>query len=208
MSRIISAFVLSLALVSPASAQSTAINGTLEGTVKDAQGAVLPGVTVTVANIDTGDQRVVVTNERGLYRAPLLSLGTYRIIAELQGFKKFEQTGVSLRAGQTAVIDIGLTVGALAETILVTADAPLIDLAKIEQGRTLSEQEIKTLPLTSRNPYASRCCSRASSVLKPTSSGCPALPPTARCCASTTRWTAATTRRRIAPACARCRCRK
>lgn len=153
MLRILSAFVLSLALVSPALAQSTAINGTLEGTVKDDQGAVLPGVTVTVSNLDTGDQRVVVTNERGLYRAPLLSLGTYRVVAELQGFKKFEQTGVSLRAGQTAVIDIALTVGAISETVLVTADSPLIDLAKIEQGRTLSEQEIKTLPLTSRNPY-------------------------------------------------------
>ncbi len=153
MFRIITAFVLSLALVSPALAQSTAINGTLEGTVTDDQGAVLPGVTVTVSNLDTGDQRVVVTNERGLYRAPLLSLGTYRVSAELQGFKKFEQTGVSLRAGQTAVIDVALTVGALAETITVTADAPLVDLAKIEQGRTLSEAEIKTLPLTSRNPY-------------------------------------------------------
>ena len=153
MLRIITAFVLSLALVSPALAQSTAINGTIEGTVKDDQGAVLPGVTVTVANLDTGDQRVVVTNERGLYRAPLLSLGTYRVVAELQGFKKFEQTGVSLRAGQTAVIDLSLTVGAIAETVLVTADSPLIDLARIEQGRTLSEEEIKTLPLTSRNPY-------------------------------------------------------
>src|SRR5688572_11428662 len=124
MFRISTAFILSLAIVlSPAFAkastsakasadrsagQSTAINGTLEGTVKDDQGALLPGVTVTVTNIDTGEQRVVVTNESGLYRAPLLSLGTYRISAELQGFKKFEQTGVSLRAGQTAVIDVSL----------------------------------------------------------------------------------------------------
>jgi hypothetical protein len=153
MLRTLTAFLLSIAIGSAAFAQSTAINGTIEGTVKDEQGALLPGVTVTVTNIDTGDQRVVVTNESGLYRAPLLSLGTYRVAAELQGFKKFEQTGVSLRAGQTAVIDVGLSVGALAETITVTADAPLIDLAKIEQGRTLSEQEIKTLPLTSRNPY-------------------------------------------------------
>jgi len=153
MLRTLTAFLLSLALASPAFAQSTAINGTIEGTVKDDQGAVLPGVTITVSNIDTGDSRVVITNERGLYRAPLLSLGTYRVGAELQGFKKFEQTGVSLRAGQTAVIDVNLTVGALAETVLVTADAPLVDLAKIEQGRTLSEAEIKTLPLTSRNPY-------------------------------------------------------
>jgi hypothetical protein len=153
MLRTFSAFILSLALGTAAFAQSTAINGTIEGTVKDEQGALLPGVTVTVTNIDTGDQRVVVTNESGLYRAPLLSLGTYRVGAELQGFKKFEQTGVSLRAGQTAVIDVALSVGALAETITVTADAPVIDLAKIEQGRTLSEAEIKTLPLTSRNPY-------------------------------------------------------
>jgi hypothetical protein len=153
MLRIFTAFILSLAIGSAAFAQSTAINGTIEGTVKDEQGALLPGVTVTVTNIDTGDQRVVVTNESGLYRAPLLSLGTYRVGAELQGFKKFEQTGVSLRAGQTAVIDVALSVGAVAETITVTADAPLVDLAKIEQGRTLSEAEIKTLPLTSRNPY-------------------------------------------------------
>jgi hypothetical protein len=153
MLRIVSALILSLAVGSTALAQSTAINGTLEGTVKDEQGALLPGVTVTVTNLDTGEQRVVVTNERGLYRAPLLSLGTYRVAAELQGFKKFEQTGVSLRAGQTAVIDVSLAVGEVAETITVTADAPLVDLAKIEQGRTLSEAEVKTLPLTSRNPY-------------------------------------------------------
>jgi hypothetical protein len=153
MLRTFSAFILSLAIGTAAFAQSTAINGTIEGTVKDTQGALLPGVTVTVTNIDTGDQRVVVTNENGLYRAPLLSLGTYRVAAELQGFKKFEQTGVSLRAGQTAVIDVSLSVGAVAETITVTADSPLVDLAKIEQGRTLTEAEIKTLPLTSRNPY-------------------------------------------------------
>jgi hypothetical protein len=149
----LSAFILGLAIASSALAQSTAINGTIEGTVRDGQGALLPGVTVTVTNVDTGEQRVVVSNETGLYRAPLLSLGTYRVAAELQGFKKFEQAGVSLRAGQTAVIDVALEVGTVSETITVTADAPLVDLAKIEQGRTLSEAEIKTLPLTSRNPY-------------------------------------------------------
>ncbi|MFM8532343.1 MAG: carboxypeptidase regulatory-like domain-containing protein [Acidimicrobiia bacterium] len=153
MLRTITAFLLSVVIGTAAFAQSTAINGNIEGRVKDEQGSLLPGVTVTVTNIDTGDSRVVVTNESGVYRAPLLSLGTYRVAAELQGFKKFEQTGVSLRAGQTAVIDVSLSVGALAETITVTADAPVVDLAKIEQGRTLSEAEIKTLPLTSRNPY-------------------------------------------------------
>ena len=76
MLHIVFAFILSLAVGSSSFAQSTAINGTIEGTVRDGQGALLPGVTVTVTNADTGEQRVVVTNENGLYRAPLLSLGT------------------------------------------------------------------------------------------------------------------------------------
>lgn len=153
MSRILTAFLFALAIASPAFAQSQAINGTIEGTVLDDQGAVLPGVTVTVANLDTGDTRVVVTNESGLYRAPLLPLGTYRVSAELQGFKKFEQTGITISAGRTAVIDVKLSVGTVQETITVTADAPLVDSGRIELGRTLTEAEIKTLPLTSRNPY-------------------------------------------------------
>ena len=114
MFRILTACFLTLVLTSPALAQSQAINGTIEGTVVDDQGAVLPGVTVTVTNLDTGDSRVVVTNESGLFRAPLLPLGTYRVSAELQGFRKFEQTGVILSAGRTAVINIKLIVGALA----------------------------------------------------------------------------------------------
>jgi hypothetical protein len=153
MIRILSALLVSLALASASAAQSTAINGTIEGTVRDDQGGVLPGVLVTVVNVDTGDTRTVITNENGLYRAPLLPLGTYRVSAELQGFKKFERTGVTLRAGQTAVIDVGLSVGTVQETVTVVADSPLVDLGKIEQGRTLTEAEIKTLPLTSRNPY-------------------------------------------------------
>ncbi|HXG87557.1 MAG TPA: TonB-dependent receptor [Vicinamibacterales bacterium] len=155
MFRLFTCFVLALVLGVPsgALAQSQSINGTIEGTVVDDQGAVLPGVTVTVVNLDTGDTRVVVTNESGLYRAPLLTLGAYRVSAELQGFKKFEQTGVTISAGRTAVINLTLNVGELQETITVTGDAPLVDLGKIEQGRTLTEAEIKTLPLTSRNPY-------------------------------------------------------
>jgi hypothetical protein len=153
MRRLILALALLVAAASTTAAQSTAINGSIEGIVSDESGGVLPGVTVTITNLDTGDTRVVVTNESGLYRAPLLSLGRYKVEAELQGFKKLEQTGINISAGQTAVISMKLGVGALSETISVTADAPLVDLSKIEQGRTITEAEIKTLPLTSRNPY-------------------------------------------------------
>jgi hypothetical protein len=153
MVRVVFAFILSLGVASAAAAQGQAVNGVIEGTVTDESGAVLPGVTVTVVNTGTGDTRVAVTNENGVYRAPLLPLGTYRVSAELPGFRKYEQTGINLSAGQVAVVDVRLGVGAVTEVVSVTADTPVVDLGKIEQGRTLNEREIKQLPLTSRNPY-------------------------------------------------------
>ena len=139
---------------SSAFAQSQAANGSIEGTVADDSGGVLPGVTVTVTNTDTGAVRAVVTNESGLFRAPLLPLGTYTVSAELEGFKKFEQVGISLAAGQTVTVNVELSVGALTETVTVSAaDRPVLDLAKIDAGRNLSETEVKNLPLVARNPY-------------------------------------------------------
>jgi hypothetical protein len=155
MLRAIFAFLLSIALVpAVASAQSQAANGSIEGTVSDASAGVLPGVTVTVTNTDTGAVRTVVTNEAGLFRAPLLPLGTYTVSAELQGFKKFEQVAIQLAAGQTATVNVTLSVGELNETVTVSAaDRPVLDLAKIDAGRNLSETEVKNLPLVARNPY-------------------------------------------------------
>ena len=93
MHRLVLALALCLLLGSPAFGQSQAVNGTIEGTVADVSGAVLPGVTVTVTNTDTGASRAVVTNEKGVYRALLLPLGRYKVSAELPGFKTFEQSG-------------------------------------------------------------------------------------------------------------------
>ena len=147
------AVLLLAGVAAPGFAQSQAANGSIEGTITDNSGAVLPGVTVTVTNTDTGGQRVVVSNESGVYRAPLLPLGTYSVAAELQGFKKFEQKGVSLSAGMTAVINIVLSVGSMSETITVTGESPVAEPGKIDLGRTIGETEVKNLPLVSRNPY-------------------------------------------------------
>ena len=145
--------LVALLCASPAFAQSQAINGTIEGTITDDSGAVLPGVTVTVTNLDTGASRSVLSNEAGVYRAPLLPLGTYRVTAELTGFKKFEQAGIVLTAGETAVVNLRLGVGTVTETVSVNADSSVVDTGRIDQGRTINERELKTLPLTSRNPY-------------------------------------------------------
>lgn len=147
------ALVAFFALTGQAFAQSQAINGTIEGTVRDASGAVLPGVTVTVTNTDTGTQRVVVTNEDGVFRAPLLQLGRFTVSAELSGFSKYEQTGIGLAAGQSVVLNIPMKVGGMTETITVSADAAVVDLGKTDVGRNITSREIANLPNVSRNPY-------------------------------------------------------
>jgi hypothetical protein len=144
-------FLLGTAL--PVFAQSQAINGSIEGTVKDSSGAALPGVTITITNTDTGAQRVVVSGGEGTYRAPLLPLGNYDVVAELSGFKKFEQKGITLSAGQTALINVLLPVGNVSEVITVTGESPIAQPGKIDLGRTIGEAEVKNLPLVSRNPY-------------------------------------------------------
>jgi hypothetical protein len=151
LSALILAGVLASAL--PLQAQSQAINGTIEGVVRDGSGAVLPGATVTVSNLDTGQQRAVTTGAGGEYRAPLLSLGAYRVKAERQGFKTVERTGITLSAGQTAVINFGMEVGGAAEVVSVSGEAPVSEPGKIDLGRTIGEAEIRNLPLVSRNPY-------------------------------------------------------
>src|SRR5262245_19686142 len=151
--RVLAALALLVAVAAAASAQSTAINGTIEGTIKDSSGAPLPGVSVTITNTDTGAQRGVISGDEGSYRAPLLPLGRYDVVAELQGFKKFEQKGISLSAGQTATINVSLSVGNVSETITVTGESPVAQPGKIDLGRTIGETEVKNLPLVSRNPY-------------------------------------------------------
>jgi Carboxypeptidase regulatory-like domain len=145
-------FALVCMWASPAGAQSQAINGTIEGTIKDASGGVLPGVTVTLTNTDTGATRVVVTGPTGVFRAPLLPLGTYKIEVVLSGFSKLQRTGVRLSAGQIVVLNETLSVGA-SETVTVTAETPVVDLGKVDVGRNISDAELRNLPNVSRNPY-------------------------------------------------------
>ncbi|NQW04715.1 MAG: carboxypeptidase regulatory-like domain-containing protein, partial [Acidobacteria bacterium] len=117
--------ILASAVATPALAQSQAINGSIEGLVRDSSGSVMPGVTITVQNTDTGLERVVITDAAGAYRAALLPIGTYLIRATLQGFKSAERAGVTLSAGQIASVGFELAVGAVSETVMVTADASI-----------------------------------------------------------------------------------
>lgn len=134
-------------------AQSQALNGQIEGIITDAAGAAVPNASITVRNIETGTERQMTSDESGIYRAPLLPLGTYRITVEAPNFKRFVREGVTLTTGQTATVDLALEAGDVSATVTVTSDAPIADPAKIDVGRVMDTREVQNLPLVSRNPY-------------------------------------------------------
>ena len=134
-------------------AQSQALNGQIEGTVSDQSNAAVPNVVITVTNIETGATRMVNTDESGVYRFPLLPLGTYRITAEAANFKKLVRDDVSLATGQTATVDLNLPAGELQEVVTVSADTSIADAGKTDLGRVMNTREVQNLPNIPRNPY-------------------------------------------------------
>src|SRR5688500_5827962 len=99
----------------------------LTGTVTDATGGVLPGVTVTAINEATGNTFVSVTDGTGAFRIPV-RVGAYRLSAELQGFTTMQRTGINLLVGQTINADMQMKPSTIEETVTVTAEAPLIEV--------------------------------------------------------------------------------
>src|SRR5688500_6053915 len=138
-------FLLSIA--APVWAQATA---QMSGRVTDESGAVLPGVTVTVTQTDTGFTRTVVTDETGAYVMPNLPTGPYRLEASLQGFRTYAQTGIVLQVAATPTINLVLPVGDLAETVTVEASAPLVDVRSAGISEVVEQERILELPLQGR----------------------------------------------------------
>src|SRR5437016_6720232 len=129
-------------------AQSTA---QISGTVKDASGAVLPGVEVTATQIETGIARSTVSNETGVYVLPNLPLGPYKLEAALAGFRTFIQTGIVLQVNSNPVINVTLEVGQRSEQVEVQANAALVETRTVGVGQTMETQRILELPLNGRN---------------------------------------------------------
>jgi hypothetical protein len=150
----------------PVAALSQAANGRITGTVIDASGAVLPGVTVEVTNTETGVVFSTISTETGDYSAPNLPPGSYSIAASLPGFKKYTRTGMTLAAAQTLKVDVPLEVGAAGETISVSAEASLLTTETGDIAHNITVEQLRDLPLLGignanagssgiRNPYNS-----------------------------------------------------
>src|SRR5437868_6913803 len=146
-------FLLIIFAVESILSQSQALDGQIEGIVIDQQGAVIAGVSVKAVNVQTGAERTTYSNADGTFLFPILSLGSYSIIAVSPGFKTFEQNGITLSAGQTAPISVRMERGNIEETVTVTSDTAIADASKFEVGRVVNSRDAKNLPLISRNPY-------------------------------------------------------
>ncbi len=143
------AAIVGLVLSASVSAQ---IAGGIVGVARDASGAVLPGVTITVTGPALQRERVtVVTGQDGGYRVPLVPSGVYEVSAELSGFQAQARQNVRVAINQQVVLDFALTVAGVAESVQVTADVPLVEVARSDVTNRVTTETIDALPLNGRN---------------------------------------------------------
>ena len=127
------------------------VYATLSGRVTDATGGVIPAVTVTATNIDTGVSRTVVTTRVGLYEVVALPVGRYEIHATKQGFAEQIRAGVVLDVGQDATADLALRVGEVKEHVTVTENVPVVNASTQDISGLVGEKQVKELPLNGRS---------------------------------------------------------
>ncbi|MCC6859554.1 MAG: TonB-dependent receptor [Bryobacterales bacterium] len=140
--------VVALACASGALAQVG--TSTITGRVSDMTGAVVPNVAVTVVNAQTSFQFKTVTNQEGIFRVQSLQPGPYRVVFEASGFKRLVRESVELRTGDTLPVNAVLEVGSVAESVEVTAAAPLLETETSATGTVVAGKLIYDLPLYQR----------------------------------------------------------
>ena len=128
------------------------VTGTMQGTVTDRSGGSLPGVTVTIRNMETGLERVVLTSSDGFFNAPFLPIGRYVVTAELSGFGQLSRQNVRVDLNQTVVQDFVLD-PAITETVTVIADAPRINVSDGEIKQTMRAEEIMAIPQANQTSF-------------------------------------------------------
>jgi hypothetical protein len=139
-----------LTLVSPQPLLAQQASAGMQGRVVDDSGGALPGVTIIVTHEGSGMFRQVVSNADGTYYVTGVLPGPYKIVAELSGFNKFEQS-VQLTVGNISAVDITMKVGGLEESVTVTGQAPLVDAQTTQVGANINQEELAALPIANRN---------------------------------------------------------
>ncbi len=145
---------LGLAVLIPAILAAQESRGAITGRVTDPQGAVVSNAQVTVTNTQTNETRRTVTNETGYYEVNFLEPSSYTIAVEAPGFKRLVRSGITVNVSARLEINLSLEIGAVAETVQVTAEAPLLETTTASGGRVLDQQQLINLPFSDLNPFA------------------------------------------------------
>src|SRR5438874_5003277 len=148
--RLIYAFLVLLLFCIAVAAQTGTSN--ISGTVKDTNGAVVPGATVTAKNEATGVTSTQTTTDSGLYSFASLPVGNYTITIEKQGFKTLQRTNNALQVGEPLTVDAALEIGQVSETVTVTGGAEQLQNSNATIGNVVEQKAIEALPLNGRNP--------------------------------------------------------
>lgn len=147
--------LVAVALLLPAaSADAQTGDGSLRGFVKDAQGGVLPGVTVTARGPALLAPVVAVSDDTGYYRLLNLPPGTLEVTAELAGFSTYRREGIVMRAGTIFTVDIAMTIGNVSETITVTGETPMIETGRPTSALNIDGELLRSAPVTSRRLFS------------------------------------------------------
>ena len=117
----------------------------LVGRITDPSGSVIPSAAIDVTNVDTGVQRKTTSNELGYYTVPLLPPGSYRITVQKEGFRPISRSGITLVVDQAARIDFVMELGAVTETIQVTANVSDVDTQTVTLKAVVDERRIREL---------------------------------------------------------------
>lgn len=147
---LIAIILLSLFPLSGVQAQTSTV-GSINGTVRDPQGAGVPKVEVVLKEERTGFSRAVKTDENGFYSALSLPIGVYTVSASPSGFKKIANTGVELHVSENLVVNFSLQVGDVTETVTITGEAAQVDTTGGKVSSLVSEKQVTELPLNGRN---------------------------------------------------------
>jgi hypothetical protein len=125
--------------------------GSISGVVADQSKAALPGATVTVKNVDTGQNRVITTDEQGRFRADALTPGKYDVAVELSGFRTAEYPSLTVSIGQAATLAVVMQIGGVSEKVVVMADASLVATRQSSVTGLVDQSQIRELPLNGRD---------------------------------------------------------
>src|SRR5688500_9075765 len=139
------------ALAVPASVSAQGTTGSISGTVIDESKAVMPGVTITARNVETGLERTQVTDGEGRYRVLNLTPGTYSVTAELQGFSTVRRENLVVAINKDVLADIELKIGGLTEQVNVAGETSSVSLGSTTVGGVVTTQQIAELPLNGRS---------------------------------------------------------